>query len=68
VRNKHTHAHRLEGTMPTTANLREESRLCRQAAQEESDPHVKQLWSSHALALAQRAEKIEREDEERSGA
>ena len=54
--------------MPTTANLREESRLCRQAAQEESDPHVKRLWSSHALALAQRAEKIEREDEERSGA
>jgi hypothetical protein len=54
--------------MPTPADLREESRLCRQAAQEEPDPKFKQLWANHALALAQLAEKIERDDKKRAAA
>jgi hypothetical protein len=58
----------VERTMPTPAELREESRLCRQAAEEESDPHRKQLWASHALELAQLAEKVEREDKARTAA
>jgi hypothetical protein len=50
--------------MPKTANLREESRLCREGAQEVSDPHVKQIWARRALTSARLAEKGEREDKE----
>lgn len=46
--------------MPTSAKLREESRVYRQATGNEADPHLKQFLASHALALAQLAERIER--------
>ena len=54
--------------MPKTANVREESRLCREAAQEVSDPHVKQIWARRALTLARLTEKVEREDKEAGAA
>jgi hypothetical protein len=41
--------------------LREQSRSYRQAVSKESEPHLKCYLASHALALAQLAEKIERE-------
>lgn len=46
--------------MPTPVELREESRVCREAARAEFDPYFKRLLASHALAVAQLAEKIER--------
>ena len=46
--------------MPTPVELREASRLTRLAAVKESDPHLKRRLASHALALAQLAEQMER--------
>jgi hypothetical protein len=43
------------------AMLRDEARLYRQAVEEESMPEIKRRLASHACALAQLAEKIERE-------
>jgi hypothetical protein len=51
--------------MPTTAELREASRLARLAAAEESVPQLKRRLANHALALAQLAERMEREEAER---
>jgi len=47
--------------MPTIAELREAARLSMLAGEEESDPHLKRRLARHAFALAQLAEKIERE-------
>ena len=46
----------------TLAMLREESRLYRQAAAEESTTEIKSRLVNHALALALLAERIEREN------
>jgi len=46
--------------MPTRAELCEASRLARLAALNESNSHLKRRLASHALALAQLAEKMER--------
>jgi hypothetical protein len=48
--------------MPTPAELREASRQAREAATKETAPHLKQTLASHAFALAQLAEKLEREE------
>jgi hypothetical protein len=48
--------------MMTPTELRDEARLYRQAAAEESEPHLKRRLASHALALAQLAEMIERDE------
>ena len=53
-------ARAMEGTMPTLARLREASRLYRRAAEDEATLEVKRLLASHAFALAQLAEAIER--------
>jgi hypothetical protein len=45
--------------MPAPAHLWEQSRLYRQAAEEEPTPEIKQRLASHAHALAQLAESIE---------
>jgi len=50
--------------MPRTADLREQSRLYRQASRKEADPNLKVRLAGHALALAMLAEKIEREEAE----
>jgi len=47
--------------MATPAELREQSRLYREIAEEEITLPIKQRLARHALALAQLAEKIERE-------
>jgi len=47
----------------TPAQFREDARSARQIARTETDPHLKQLWASYALALAELAEQIERGDE-----
>jgi hypothetical protein len=47
---------------PTPAELREQSRLYRQAAEKETTVEFKRRLASHALALAQLAEKIERDE------
>jgi hypothetical protein len=46
--------------MSTPMELRENARSARQIASEKLDPHLKRLWASYALALAQLAEEIER--------
>ena len=46
--------------------LREESRYAVDVARRETDPHLKQLWASHALALAQLAEEMDRREKARS--
>jgi hypothetical protein len=46
----------------TPAEMREKSRLHRQAARKETDPHLKRKLANDALALAQLAEMIERDD------
>lgn len=51
--------------MPKPAELREESRLYRQVARKEATPHLKQMLASHALALAELAERMERKEAER---
>jgi hypothetical protein len=43
------------------AELREKSRLYREAAEKETDPHLKRGLANDALALAQLAEMIERD-------
>jgi hypothetical protein len=48
--------------MPTPAQLRDGSRLCVQAAEKEATPEIKRRLASHALALAQLAENIERRE------
>ena len=48
--------------MPRPGELRDEARLYRQAAREESSPEIRRKLAAHALALAQLAEKIEREE------
>jgi hypothetical protein len=47
--------------MPTPAQLRKACRSAIRAAKKESDPHLKRMMANHAFALAQLAEKIERE-------
>jgi hypothetical protein len=47
--------------MPMPADLREQSRLSRQAGMKEETPEIKLRLASHAFALAQLAEKIERQ-------
>ena len=54
-----------DGTMPKLAELREISRLAREDAADESCPQLRQRLAQHALALAQLAEKTEREEAER---
>ena len=46
--------------------LREDSRYAVDVARRETDPQLKQLWASHALALAQLAEQMERPEKARS--
>jgi hypothetical protein len=48
--------------MPTPTKLREQSRLYREAAITATTPHLKKRLGDHALALAQQADKIEREE------
>src|SRR5512135_798026 len=50
-----------EAIMLTSAELREESRRFRWKATRESNIYLKRRLAGHALALAQLAEKIERE-------
>jgi hypothetical protein len=45
----------------TPAELRERSQLYRQAAERETTPEIKRRLASHALALAELAERIERD-------
>jgi len=51
--------------MPTPAELREASRLTLLAVAEESVPQLKARLASHTFALAQLAERMEREEAER---
>jgi hypothetical protein len=51
--------------MPIPAELREQSRLYRRAAEIETAIAIKRRLTSHALALAQLAEKIERQERSR---
>ena len=46
--------------MATATELREESRIYREAAADESTPALKLYLARHALALAQLAERLER--------
>jgi hypothetical protein len=46
----------------TPAQLRHQSFLCRQAVEKEATPEIKRMLASHAFALAQLAEKIERNE------
>ncbi|HXQ53082.1 MAG TPA: hypothetical protein VN802_18465 [Stellaceae bacterium] len=48
--------------MPTPAELRDESRQYRHAAEIETTPEIRRRLANHALVLAQLAEKIEREE------
>ena len=48
--------------MPTPAELREQSRLYRKATDKEITLAIKRRLASHALALAELAEKIERDE------
>lgn len=48
--------------MSTPAQWREASRIARKAAANETDPKMRVLWASHALALAQLAEQLERRE------
>jgi hypothetical protein len=48
--------------MLTPAELRDQSRMYREAAAKEVVPEFKRRLASHALALAQLAEKMDRED------
>lgn len=52
--------------MLTAKQLREGSQYARDVARREIDPQLKQLWASHALALAQLAEEMERREKARS--
>ena len=48
--------------MPTPAELRERSRQLRKAAAKETSPEAKRAMARDALAAAEQAEKIEREN------
>ena len=48
--------------MPTPAELRERSRQLRKAATKETSPEAKRAMARDALAAAEQAEKIEREN------
>lgn len=48
--------------MPTPGELREQARLYRQVAKMESTLEIRRRLINHALALAQLAEKIERDE------
>jgi hypothetical protein len=52
--------------MLTATQLREGSRYAGDVARRETDPQLKQLWASHALALVQLAEEMERREKARS--
>lgn len=47
--------------MPKPKELREQARLYREESQTEADPILSQLLARHAFALAQLAERRERE-------
>jgi len=49
--------------MIDAAELREQARRYRQTANHETTPQLKQMLASHALALAQLAEKLERAED-----
>jgi len=49
--------------MPTPAQLREASRLYREAAKKEAVPETRQCLANQALAFAQLAEAIERREQ-----
>jgi hypothetical protein len=51
----------MEAAMPTPRELREQSHLFLKTAEKEPTLVIKRKLASHALALAQLAEKIERE-------
>ncbi len=48
--------------MLDSVELREQARRYRQTANNESTPQLKQMLTSHALALAQLAERVERRE------
>ena len=48
--------------MIDAAELREQARRYRQTANHETTPQLKQMLASHALALAQLAERVERRE------
>jgi hypothetical protein len=48
--------------MSSPMKLRGWSRLYREMAEKENEPHLRRHLASHVLALAQLAEKIEREE------
>ncbi len=52
----------MGNTAPPPAELREQSRLYRQAAENETNLYLSRTLASHALALAELAEKIERDE------
>ena len=58
----------MEDAMPIPAELREQSRLYRQAAETETTLEIKRRLARHALALVELAEKIERSDMARDSA
>ncbi len=51
-----------DSTVLTPADLRENARLLRGATGKETSSHLKTRLASYALALAQLAEKVEREE------
>jgi hypothetical protein len=54
--------------MPTPGELREDARRYKRAARDEATPEIKIRLVSHAFALAQLAEKIERKETAGAGA
>ena len=48
--------------MPRSRELRAEARRYREAAKKETSPEIRRRLASHALALAQLAEKLERDE------
>ena len=48
--------------MSTPAQWREAARIAREAAAKQTDPKMQALWASHASALAQLAEQVERRE------
>ena len=52
--------------MASSAELRREARLFGWVAQQEPDPHLKRRLASHAFALAQLAERTERDEASRA--
>ena len=52
--------------MLSAKQLREGSQYAGDVARRETDPQLKQLWASHALALARLAEDMKRREKVRS--